>query len=64
MSYGPLWEDGYAAGRKEAAAEIERLTAEFKRFMDVCAEGTARGRAMDLIEARDWKRALRALEGK
>jgi phage tail tape-measure protein len=25
MSYGPLWEEGYAAGRKVAADEIERL---------------------------------------
>jgi hypothetical protein len=43
-------------------AEIERLQLEFKRFMSVCSEGSARGRAMDLIDKRDWERARAALE--
>ena len=47
-----------------AQVENDRLRAEFKRFMDVCAGGTQRGRAMVLIEEADWTRARRALEPK
>jgi hypothetical protein len=48
----------------ELHADNERLRAEFRRFMDVCSEGTVRGRALDLIEAQDWMRARAALEPK
>jgi len=45
-------------------ADNARLRTEFKRFLDICGEGSARGRAIDLIDKCDFARARRALENK
>ena len=49
---------------REQKREIERLRAEFARFMDICGEGSARGRPVDLIDKQDWLRARAALAEK
>ena len=42
--------------------EIGRLRTEFSRFIEICGEGSSRGRAVDLIAKRDLERARKALQ--
>ena len=43
--------------------KLAKLRTEFRRFLVVCGEGNANGRALDCIEPRDLDRAFRAING-
>jgi hypothetical protein len=60
MSEEHMDRDLVSEENEQLGSELEWLRKEFRRFLDICGEGSSRGRAIDLIDRKDWERAVAA----